>query len=169
MTTNIYKIFCEEDENECYVGRTKSPIEVRLFQHYMDRNKKIVCGIGKLMRLFPREKFKIVLLEICETPIAREREQYWIDQCGTLNIQNAVKDKDYDKKYAKQYRLDNPRDPKKHNEQEKQFYEKHKETILQKRRELVICDCGIETQKGHLARHKKSKLHQIKLNQTQIS
>lgn len=166
MTTNIYKIFCEDDISQCYVGRTKSQIEVRLYQHYADRNKLITCGIGKLMRLLPREKFKISLLEVCDSSIAREREQHWINQCGNLNIQNAVKDKDYDKKYAKQYRINHPRDPVYHNQQEKKFYQTHKAQILEKRRERVLCDCGMETQKGHLERHRKTKLHQHIINQT---
>ena len=38
-------------------------------------------------------------------------------------------------------------------------YEDNKETINQKRREKIICDCGISISRGYYSAHIKSKCH----------
>jgi hypothetical protein len=38
-------------------------------------------------------------------------------------------------------------------------YEDNKEIINQKRREKIICDCGISISKGYYSAHIKSKCH----------
>ena len=38
-------------------------------------------------------------------------------------------------------------------------YEDNKESINQKRREKIICDCGITISKGYYSAHIKSKCH----------
>lgn len=162
----IYKIYKKDNPTECYIGQTKHSIEVRLYQHWADRNKKVACGISKLMRLSTRDDFKIETLETCEKEIARQREQYWIDKEGKLNIQNAVKDKDYDKNYAKQYRQLHPRNKEKHNQNEKAFYQRHKQEILEKNKEKVVCECGLEINKRHITRHTNSQTHKFIINQT---
>jgi len=44
------------------------------------------------------------------------------------------------------------------NEKQKK-YEDNKEVINQKRREKILCDCGITISKGHLSAHIKTKGH----------
>ncbi|NQY43602.1 MAG: hypothetical protein HRT87_09695, partial [Legionellales bacterium] len=44
-------------------------------------------------------------------------------------------------------------------EQQKEYRETNKEEILRKKKGKIICDCGLETSKSHLARHKKTAKH----------
>lgn len=40
-----------------------------------------------------------------------------------------------------------------------EYYQKNKEKILEFRKIKVMCECGIESNKRHISRHKKTKLH----------
>ena len=158
---NIYKIYHQDNPVIAYVGQTKHHIEVRLAQHWIDRNKTPTCGIGLFMREAPFQEFKIELLEVCDKEDSRDREQYWINEIGVLNIQNAVKDPNYNKTYSKN-RGHCTRNPVVHNEQEKTRYHKNKDIILTKLMvERVVCECGIEVRKQHLKRHIASSNHVI--------
>ena len=42
------------------------------------------------------------------------------------------------------------------------FFKNNNEKTKQKRKEIVICECGCKTTKGSLKRHRKTKKH-IKL------
>ena len=113
------------------------------------------------MREAPFEEFKIELLEVCDKEDRRDREQYWINEIGVLNLQNAVKDPNYDKEYSKQYRH-RSRDPAVHREREKARYHKNRDIILTKYMvERVVCECGVEVCKAHLKRHLSSSNHVI--------
>lgn len=163
---HIYKIYHESDNVIAYVGSTKMDIQVRLYQHYADRNKLVCCGIAPLMREYPREQFCIDLLETCEPSVRKQREQYWIEKEGILNIQNAVKDPDYDKNYAKKYRHQN-RTPEYHNQKEKEFYQKNKEKILKKLSDRkTTCECGMTVRSQHYKRHLQGTYHKYLINQT---
>ncbi len=50
-------------------------------------------------------------------------------------------------------------------EYQKTYYERHKDTILSKMREKVKCECGRIVSRGTLSKHKKSKLHERKLEE----
>lgn len=144
---NIYRIR-KKDSQDWYVGQTKHHPEVRMFQHWADRNKEVTCGIGYLMRESLYSEFEVELLEQCPLTQANERENHWIQQCGSLNRQNAVKDKHYDAKYSKEYRKTHPR----LNRQQEgsKTYQKAKAKLL----ELTLCPyCLIELTSCSLRRH----------------
>ena len=163
---HIYKIYHKENNVIAYVGSTKSDIRVRLYQHYADRNKQVHCGIAPLMKEYPFEEFCIDLLEDCDKSLRREREQFWIEKEGVLNIQNAVKDPEYDKNYSKNYRQ-RKRTPEHHNQKEKEFYQRHRQEILQKLSERnTTCDCGMTVRSCHYKRHLQGLYHKHLIGQT---
>jgi len=45
------------------------------------------------------------------------------------------------------------------NEKKKQYYEKHKDELNEKNKQKIICECGAESTKNHISRHRKSKKH----------
>ena len=166
----IYKIYHQDNPVISYVGQTAEHPEVRLYQHWADRNKKIVCGIAGLMREYPRHQFKIEVLEICRQEVVRQREQYWIEKEGMLNLNNAIQDETYQKKYQQDNKPWLKREKEIHNLQEKEYYQRNKDNILEKRKsQKVVCECGYELTKQHLARHKKGLLHELYLNQKKTS
>ena len=57
----------------------------------------------------------------------------------------------------KQYREDNKEKLK---EKDKRYYEAHKDEIKKKKSTKVICECGKEITKHHIAEHRKTKIHQ---------
>lgn len=44
-------------------------------------------------------------------------------------------------------------------EYHKEYYQKNKEKVLEYRKQKVMCECGIESSKRHIARHRTSKAH----------
>jgi len=75
---------------------------------------------------------------------SRTKKEYYIDNKNKL----LEKRKEY---YA------NNKD--KLTEQKKENYEKNKQDILEKKKEKIICECGDESTKNHISRHRKSKKH----------
>ena len=100
------------------------------------------------------EDSQIELIEEVELNQRFIRERYWIeyynDLCVNILIPSGKSRKEYleeHKEHRKEY--------------SKQYYRENKEQMAQK----IICECGIEISKYNLARHKKSKPHQDKMNQ----
>jgi hypothetical protein len=156
----IYKIYHKDDIENCYVGSTKQHIEVRKYQHFADRNKKHTTTISNHMKTNPYEDYIVELLEECDDDIGEEREYHWINICGKMNkINGRSKKEGYDAEYSKKYRETHLRDPEKHNNQMKQYYQKYRERILEKNKEIVVCECGKSITKPHLKRHMNSKSH----------
>jgi len=50
-------------------------------------------------------------------------------------------------------------------EYQKTYYEMNKERLLKRQREKVRCECGRIVSRGTLASHKKTKLHERKLEE----
>jgi len=90
-------------------------------------------------------------------------KQKLIDKSKEWYQNNKDKKKEYDKK-----RNENNKDAKKLYDKERYEANKtkiietdrlYKEEILRKKKGKIICDCGLETSKSHLARHKKTAKH----------
>ena len=88
------------------------------------------------------------------------------------DIEKAQKRKEYEKKYReehkdkiKEYRAKYKEDHKDCVlEYNKKYYENKKDDVKQKGLVKVTCDCGVEVEKWHLSRHKKTKKHVEALN-----
>jgi len=44
-------------------------------------------------------------------------------------------------------------------EHKKQYHIDNRDKLLEKKKERIICECGAETDKSHLSRHRQTKLH----------
>ena len=113
----------------------------------------------------------------CETTIqARIREQYWMDiKQAKLNSVRAFttteQRKERKKETTAQYRIDNEEqikvkrqqfhiDNKEHLKELNQNYRiKNKEAIQDKLKQIIVCECGVNTTQSHQSRHKKSPKH----------
>jgi hypothetical protein len=152
----IYKVFLKTNPNDAYIGRTKNHIQVRLYQHFMDRNKQTTTGLSYKMKEHSYDEFDITLLEECDDCVGAEREQHFIQLFGTWNLTNAVAQPQNHKKIN---RFRNETQKKQHNDEEKSRYYKHRDKILAKALEPVMCECGMMSQRNHLARHKRGQPH----------
>jgi ribosomal protein S27AE len=165
----MYEIKCNDvnvDYN--YVGHTTN-FRVRKSSHKSicnDENAKLYnIKIYKCIRenggwdnwaMLPLEEYP------CETPIqSRIREQYWIDikqaKLNCVRAHNTIEEeKEQAKDYNKQYRQDNR---KRAQELQKHYYNDHKEAILEKQKQLIICECGVNMTAHSKRLHIKTKKH----------
>jgi group I intron endonuclease len=152
----IYKVFLKINPDECYVGKTKNHIQVRLYQHYQDRRKERTTGLSYKMKEHSYDEFDIILLEECDDCGSAEREQHYINLYGTWNLTNAVAQP---QNHKKRNRVRDNKQKIQHNQEEKVRYNKNRDKILAKALEPVMCECGIMSQRNHLARHKRTQIH----------
>lgn len=150
----IYKIICTKNDM-IYIGSTKNKLYKR-FNGHKQQYKKWLNGefnheisIFKYFKEFGVENFKMIEIEQIEYKDKKElliREQYYIDNHNCINKINA---------YI-------PDENKK--DKRKEYYEKNREIIREKRKETYICECGDEITKSHKVRHEESKKHKDFLN-----
>jgi len=155
----IYKLISEQT-NDIYVGSTTNHyLCVRLAGHTLNFNRwetnksKTYCTSYEIIKY---EDHKIILIENFPCNSKDEltaREQYWIDKLGD----NCV-----NKKRA-HGRAKKSNDAIKYNAAK--YYIAHKETILNKAKELKVCECGSEVRVNGLNRHLKTDKHMNFVNQ----
>jgi hypothetical protein len=180
----IYKIVCNETGNQ-YIGSTVEPTLARRLTGHKRNYNAYLNGKHNYVSSFEILKsnsYDIILIENfpCETKDelhARERFHIESNKCVNMVIPTRTH-KEYlqDKKeiiaiQSKSYQLINKD---KIAEQRKEFYQNNKEVlakqhknwyeankdiILEKNKEKIVCECGLMTNKHHLARHKKSQKH----------
>ena len=142
----IYKITYDGCEKP-YYGSTIQKLNDRLARHRFESRNTI--SDNELDKIIDNDNHYIELVENfpCNSKLElRIREQYFIDNFDCANQVNA-----YTSEEAKK-------------EQQKKNQEK--QNI--KRKEVVLCECGMSITKGHLREHKKSKFHQDFINNVPI-
>jgi len=92
------------------------------------------------------------------------KEQDVIEQYDNLlNDRRAFNSEEYNKEHYKvQKKLYILNNKEKVTEYKRKHYQENKDKISEKRKVKVLCECGCEIRKNHIARHKQSKKH-IKL------
>ena len=139
--TQIYKIV-DNDTNECYIGSTNYPLNMRLSQHKYYKRNNMYYSSSKLNL----DNCSISCIEECNEENRWEREAYWIQNIECVNerqMGNNFDEKAYRKKYAeenkekikeycKQYRIDNKEKIKL---RVKKYNESHKEQIKEQRKQ----------------------------------
>ena len=86
------------------------------------------------------------------------------DKCVNVRVAGRAKDKEYYKEYHKEY--DKNRD-KNRGEYYKEYYENNKEKIMCRMREVIECECGLESTRGNILRHKGSNRHAKRMHRSQ--
>ena len=183
----IYKI-TNDYNDDVYVGSTCDTLVKRFSLHKIEstnersKHRKIYNAFNEI----GFERFRIELLEDypCEDIYQlRQREGYYIRQIGTLNkvisgrTDNEYKEdnKELIKERNKHYREDNKELIKERNknyiennkevikERKKKYYDANREKILNEKGTKILCECGCSV--THIARHRKSKNHDLLMSQ----
>ena len=147
-----------------------------LFEKYTDVRIELIeeYPCDKKSKLIAREGHYIRTLDCVNKFIPdRTEKEYYEDNKEHIKEQhkkyrenNKEKIKEYNKEYyennkeyVKEYRINNKEKLK---EQKKEYCENNKEYLKEYKSEKITCECGCETTRNHLARHKRSQNH-IKL------
>jgi len=122
-----------------------------------------------ILELKSRERYFIELLKSrlnCCIP-TRTKKEWRNDNKETIKEKDKVYregHKETIKERDKVYREE-------HKETIKEYYEEHKEEILERQNERVVCECGCESSRSNLPRHRQSQKHinlMIVKNNTEI-
>ena len=164
----IYKI--TNDYNDAvYIGSTCETLIKRYSIHKSSTNSEKINHrpLYKLMNEIGFERFRIEL--ICDFPCEdkyqlRQKEGEYIRSFGTLNTKIECRTKKEYKEEHKEITAQQMKDWAKTNEDyilqyHKDYYMNNKDKINEYKSEKIVCDCGCEVKRNHLARHKKSLKH----------
>ena len=165
----IYKI-TNDFNDDVYVGSTCDTLVKRFSKHKGDSrdSNKQNRPFYKLINEIGFERFRIQLVEDypCEDKYQlRQREGHFIRQIGTLNkrIEGRTR-KEYYQDNKEQFQEYFESNKERIKEKDKKYYEANKEQIQVYRNEVIICDCGCETVRNHISRHKQTKKHNQLMN-----
>ena len=143
----IYKI-TNDYNDDVYIGSTCDTLVKRFSSHrnqskqYDKRNRLLYV----LMNDIGVERFRIELIEdypCVDKYQLLQREAYYIRQNTENNLNMYIPDRTV-KEYLETY------------------YTTNSEQIKAQKREVIICECGCKSERGHIARHRKTGKH-IKL------
>lgn len=186
----IYKII-SSNTDKIYIGSTTTKLESRLSEHKYDY-KRYLNGTRKTSHSFEILKngdYQIILIEnfSCENKKELEqRERFYIEQnkdiCVNKYIPTRTKkewleqNKDEMIEYRKNYYLNNKdkikewsddyyeKNREKKIEYNKKYASENKDKITARWKQKLKCECGDFISYTHLNRHRKTKLHLLKLN-----
>ncbi len=149
----IYKLCCkDENVKDCYIGCT-SNIKSRIIGHKNDyknfKTRKVYKFIAENGGI-QNWQFKILAENINSNNKMFLENACIREYNGTLN-NNRV------------YLTDDER-----NNYQKTYYIKNRKTILDKKKEVIICECGSQYTSSHIMRHLRSKLHSKRLLKKKI-
>jgi predicted GIY-YIG superfamily endonuclease len=163
----VYKLIC--DDGYFYIGSTTTPLAKRLYHHKRastiekTKNSRVYQHINTI----GWDRVRIILIEEhqCENKqqlLRKENEYIEMDFNNQLclNSNRAVQNEDV-------YKINNIANVKRWREnnleyfkqQAKERYEMNKEVILAQQKEHVACECGMDSSRGHVSRHRKSAAH----------
>ena len=195
LKAKIYKI-TNDYNNDIYVGSTCNTLSKRFSMHKADSKKELLKNrpLYKLINDIGFERFRIDLIEdyTCKDKYElRQKEGQYIRQWGTLNkviegrtkqeyfkhkyecdkekIIECVKEwynnnKEHRQQYMKEY---NEKKKETLTKNKKEYYIEHHDEIKNQKKEIIICECGCTTTRGHISRHKLTKKHLSKMSPNQ--
>lgn len=180
----IYKLIDKSNDNKViYIGSTTQKLNERFRKHKSLSKFKPHIKVYNYISNIGWNNVDIELIENFNCNNKKEletRERYYIDEFETsLNIvkpgrtkQEYINDnKNKISEYHKNYKEQNEDQLKeyyksrylsKHDDiikRTKNYYEKNKILISEKRKEIYVCECGSESTQCHKARHEKTKKH----------
>lgn len=149
----VYRLVCNLT-GLVYVGSTAQSLSQRLGGHRADYKKNLA---GKkpfitCFKVMEGGNYSIILLERfpCESREELEaRERDFMEQMDCVN--RVLPTRTHKQWYEQNRDAVVAR--------QKDYYEQNKEAALAYANERVVCDCGSEQARGHLARHLKTKKH----------
>ena len=175
--SKIYKIVSIEEPKYYYIGSIITDLDIRFNRHKADSK---VHPDTKKNKYFNSINWNVEIILIEEVNVSNSNELHtfennYIKQFLNDNlcvntyyskINNEVRKQKINENSKKYYNENLDKMKTKHNEyylqtknEKLKKYEDNKEIINQKRREKIICDCGISISKGYYSAHIKSKCH----------
>ena len=167
----IYAIKSKSYPELQYIGSTKLSLKKRL-QFHKSQYKRYCKGLLKChYSSFDVMKYDDYYIELyCETGTYNRSDAEWLEgqviraeSCINKFVPGRTNKQYYQDNIEKikDYRLSRVED---HKEYVKEHYQQNKEFIKAQKREKIICECGIETSRGNIQRHKKSIAHYNLIN-----
>lgn len=186
--TIIYKLCCKNPEiKDIYVGHTTDFIRRKNRHKYScntECDKSYNFNVYKFIRDNGNwDNWEMIMVEQypCENRFsAEQRERHWLETLNA-NLNCVIPSRTYDEWYEinknklseknKIYRSENKQEI---SEQRKIYYyenrseilkkmknynEKNKDELNKKRNEKIICECGCETVRSNISKHKKTNKH----------
>ena len=175
--SKIYKIVSIEEPKYYYIGSTITDLTVRLNRHKSDSK---IHPDTKKNKYFNSINWNVEIMLIEEVNVSNSIELHtfennlikqFLNDNLCLNTYHSIINKEIRKQktleYSRKYYNENiDKLKKKHNdyyletkEDKQKKYEKNKEIINKRRREKIICECGISISRGYYSEHIKSKCH----------
>jgi hypothetical protein len=164
--SKIYKIISNKTD-KIYIGSTIQPLSKRKFAHKKtyEKFKNNDYHYVSSFDLFELGDIDIILIENFKCKSKEElhsRERYYIELnkelCVNKNIPSRSKKERYEN--DKEKIKENYKKNKKYIcEVKKKYYEKNKETIINKKAIKTDCECGGKFKNSNKSRHFKSKKH----------
>ena len=118
----VFIYLIKDDKGLLYVGSTIKTLEHRLSEHVYDKNLRYGKCSSCLLNL---DNCSITSIEECNEENRSEKESFWINKMNCVNTYKLNYD---DKKYKKQYHIDNLTRRKlimkNHYENKKEYYKK---------------------------------------------
>jgi hypothetical protein len=144
---SVYIIRCKDKSiSDCYIGSTAD------MKHRTDKHKR--CCSNENYKGYDYKVYKYIrdnggwdnfeVVEICKCDNLLETEQYYIDFLKpSLNSRNAIMDEDYDVKYTRRWRIENPNKEK---------------ALVERGKERINCEyCSENISRGSYLAHKRRK------------
>ena len=166
----IYKVYSKIGD-VTYYGSTIQPLKKRIERHKTNY-KNDGCYTSKLVLKYPDYKFEIVEYYSCKNKKQLERREGYYHrnfECVNKNVAGRTRKeyRDDHKEEIKKYYQNHKKEIKKYYqnhkkekiEYSKQYHEKHKEKISEKRKIKITCCCGSIVRKSDKIKHEKSKKH----------
>jgi hypothetical protein len=165
----IYMIKCKDESiKEVYIGSTCNFNQRKALHKYHCNNQNCIQFQYFIYQFIRQnngwDNFEMMKIEqvVCETKKELESvERKHIEKYNSrLNkyIPNQTRKERYQSDDVKQII----------NQRNNSYYQKHKDNILEKRKEKIICDCGHTYTKSNKARHMKTKKHLQYLESQQL-
>ena len=175
------KIYCIRNwvDDDIYVGSTTQALSKRFAKHRGDSKKEKHQNrmLYTKMNEVGLEHFYIELIEkyeCCSKEELQQKEGEWIRKISTLNHHIAGRTR---KESAAEYHLKNQekvsqrkleqrlQNPDKKKEQNRKNYENNREEINRRRKERIVCNCGVSYQRRQQTQHLNSTQHKTFLQQ----
>jgi uncharacterized UPF0160 family protein len=145
---NIYKII-HTQSNIVYVGSTFNEIRTRFSQHKSSYSKWLNgkhsdISIYPYFKEFGIEQFKMILIksyEVSDRAQLQAYEQLWINWLKPINKNGLFRIKKLYREVISEYN--------------EQYYESNKETLSDRKKQIIKCECGMNYTRRHKARHQK--------------
>lgn len=187
----VYKII-SKNSDKIYIGSTTQDLNQRLKEHISDSKRKDKRKVSLSHQIIELDNYEIILIERIECNNKKElqeKERFYIEKYRDICVNKYIptktkkewlnENKQHMIEYRKNYYMNHKEEIKKwseeyykkHSEQKKQYAANYKNLhcndINEKMKQKIKCECGASIAYNHIARHRKTKSHLLKLNPNQ--